>query len=88
MDDGLLTYMLMQKMGSLRLLRYLPVVMAGKHLNHPKYFSSENVERLAIETDRPMVIHTDGEVFSTAEMGLRALKAEVVPAAIQVMSAN
>jgi len=88
MDDGLLTYMLMQKMGSLRLLRYLPVVMAGKHLNHPKFFSSENAKRLIIETDRPMVIHTDGEVFSTADMGLHALEIEVVPGAVQVMSTN
>jgi diacylglycerol kinase (ATP) len=88
MDDGLLTYMLMQRMRSLRLLRYLPVVMAGKHLNHPKYFMSENAKRLFIETDRPMVIHTDGEVFSTDKTGLHALEVKVVPGAVQVMSAN
>jgi diacylglycerol kinase family enzyme len=49
---------------------------------------SENAKRLVIETDRPMVIHTDGEVFSTDKMGLHALEVEVVPAAVQVMSAN
>ncbi|MBN1122941.1 MAG: diacylglycerol kinase family lipid kinase [Anaerolineae bacterium] len=88
MDDGLLTFLMMRKMGSLRLLRYLPVVMAGKHLNYPKFFTSENAKRLSVETDRPMVIHTDGEVFSTADMGLHALEIEVVPGAVQVMSAN
>jgi diacylglycerol kinase (ATP) len=86
MDDGLLTFLLMRKMRSLRLLRFLPVVMAGRHLNHPEFFTSENAKRLVIETDRPMVIHTDGEVFSTADMGLHALEVEVVPGAVQVMS--
>ena len=44
--------------------------------------------RHAIETDRPMIIHTDGEVFSTADLGLRSLVIEVVPAAIQVMGST
>jgi diacylglycerol kinase (ATP) len=87
MDDGLLTYTTMGKMSRLQMLRYIPVVMTGKHLEkHPNHFKGGTFKRLVIESDSPLAIHTDGEIFGSWEMGIRRVEASVIPGGLQVLS--
>ncbi|MEJ2150487.1 MAG: diacylglycerol kinase family lipid kinase [Chloroflexota bacterium] len=87
MDDGLLTYTTMGKMNRLQMLRFIPVVMTGKHLEkHPDHFTGGTFKRLMIESDLPLAIHTDGEVYGSWEMGIRRIEASVVPGALEVLS--
>jgi diacylglycerol kinase (ATP) len=87
MDDGLLTYTTMGKMSRLQMLRFIPVVMTGKHLEkHPKHFKGGSFKRFVIESDSPLAIHTDGEIFGSWEMGIRRIEASVIPGALEVLS--
>ena len=87
MDDGLLTYTTMGKMNRLQMLRFIPVVMTGKHLEkHPDHFTGGTFKRLVIESDLPLAIHTDGEVYGSWEMCIRRIEASVVPGALEVLS--
>jgi diacylglycerol kinase (ATP) len=85
MDDGLLDYVIMRKMGRLRIARFLPVVMQARHLKHPKHFEAGKIARLHITADRTMAVHTDGEVFGPWEADIRELTIRVEPHAVEVM---
>lgn len=85
MDDGLLDYVIMRRMGRLRIARFLPVVMQARHLNHPDYFDAGKAGQIHITTDSTMAIHTDGEVFGPWEADVRELELRIVPRAVEVL---
>ena len=85
MDDGLLTYTIMRKMGRLNMLRFLPIVMNGKHLRFTRFFKSGTARRIHVKTDETMAIHTDGEVFGPWEAGIREVEVSIIPAALRVL---
>jgi diacylglycerol kinase (ATP) len=60
LDDGKLDICVVGSMAKARLLRLLPSVYSGRHLNLPevKYFQAE---RLRIETEKPSEVYADGE---------------------------
>lgn len=85
MDDGLLTYVIMRRMTRLNMLRFLPIVMKGTHLRHTRFIEKGEAERIHVEADKTMAIHTDGEVFASWEADIREVDLRIVPAAVQVL---
>jgi len=59
-EDGQLDICLVRIMSVGQILRVLPKVYWGGHLNHPNIFSYRT-DYLKLETDRPVVIFADGE---------------------------
>jgi YegS/Rv2252/BmrU family lipid kinase len=86
MDDGLISYAIMRKMGRVNMLRFVPVVMKGKHFSYPRFFEGGTAQRFEIESDRAMAIHTDGEIYSSWETDVRHIVVSMIPAAIRVLN--
>nr|MBN1228126.1 diacylglycerol kinase family lipid kinase [Anaerolineae bacterium] len=85
MDDGLITYMIMKKLGRLGMLRFLPVVMNAKHLKHTRFFSESTASTIQITTGSPMAVHTDGEIYSRTDDGITELQFGIVPGALSIL---
>jgi YegS/Rv2252/BmrU family lipid kinase len=83
-DDGVLNYVGVKHVSRPMMLRLLPEVMRGTHGRFHQVRMGE-FTRLELEADRPLFIHTDGEIFAGFGMDVRKLAAEVVPGAIEVL---
>jgi diacylglycerol kinase family enzyme len=60
MDDGLLDVCVVGAVDRLRLMRLLPTVYSGRHLEVPEvdYFQSQ---RVRVKTEQPLDVYADGE---------------------------
>lgn len=83
-NDGALNYVGIPQVSRLMMLRLLPEVMRGTHLNLSLTRKGEFTE-MEIQADQNLVIHTDGEIFSGFGMDVRSLKVNLIPSAIQVV---
>ena len=59
-DDGLLDVISIGDMGKLELLKALPTIYKGTHINHPKV-ETEKTTRVKIESAEKFLVHADGE---------------------------
>jgi diacylglycerol kinase (ATP) len=62
LDDGLLDLAIVGDVGKLDLLRNLPGIYRGKHVDHPK-FTHLTARRIRIECERPTRVQLDGELI-------------------------
>ena len=60
-DDGLLDVMVADGIGRLRIMRLIPKITKGTHLNEP-ILSIHQARRVVIESDKPLVVEADGEI--------------------------
>lgn len=84
-DDGIIHYAGIGPVSRLFILRIIPEVMRGTHGR----FSEVRMgafRRVEIESDMPLMVHMDGEIFSGFGVDLHQLFVEVLPGAIEVMS--
>jgi diacylglycerol kinase (ATP) len=86
MDDGLLSYTFMRRMSRVKMLYFLPIVLAAKHTNKVKHFEFGNAHRLHIEARDPLTVHIDGELFARLENDLRQLEVAMIPSALRTLS--
>jgi diacylglycerol kinase (ATP) len=77
-DDGLLEYVRWGPIGRLGLLRNLPTLFDGTHIQHP-LASRAAVQRVEFDLDRPVIVMVDGE---SLELQLRSI--EVLAGALDV----
>ncbi len=84
-DDGMFNYVAIQRVSRPMMLRLLPEFMRGTHERF-KQVRMGTFKQLEVQSDRPLLIHTDGEVFSGFGVDVNNLKAELLPGAIEVMS--
>jgi len=77
-DDGLLEYVRWGPIGRLGLLRNLPTLFDGTHIEHP-LASRAVVQRVDFDLDRPVTVMVDGE---SLELQLRSI--EVLAGALDV----
>jgi len=61
MDDGLFDLMVAQRVSRLTILRMIPKLMNGTHINEP-IVRMYRARRVVIESDTPLVVETDGEI--------------------------
>jgi YegS/Rv2252/BmrU family lipid kinase len=77
LDDGLLDVMVLENVGKLTfLLRLLPKVFSGTHLDEPcvKVFKAREV---SLDADRPFTLYADGDPIADLPVRVRALTGAV-----------
>lgn len=77
-QDGLLDVMRVEGLSRPELLRYLPMVYKGTHINHPKV-SIRQAREIEISPTRPMPLQADGEL-----LGETPVKIRILPMALRV----
>lgn len=85
MDDGLLTYTVMQRMSRLQLFYFLPIVLGARHLEHVDHFESGTARKIRITSRQPLDVHIDGELFCADSGDLRQIDVTIIPSALQVL---
>ena len=60
-DDGLLDVMVTQSVGRLKIMRLIPKIMKGTHVNEP-ILKSYRARRVDIKAHQPFVVEADGEI--------------------------
>ena len=82
--DGLIDYVGVRRVSRPMMLRLLPEFMKGTHQRF-RQIRLGTLRRLELQSDRPLLIHADGEIFSGFGVDVRHLVVEIIPHAIQVM---
>jgi YegS/Rv2252/BmrU family lipid kinase len=86
-DDGILDYCIAKKVSRLMMLRLLPEFMKGTQERFkPVYMGT--FKQMEIKSDKPLVLHTDGEVYAGFSHNVHYLKAELLPGALEVIAAK
>src|SRR5512140_2586406 len=83
-DDGVLHYAMIKKVSRLMMFRLIPEVMKGTH-GRFKQVTMGSCKRMSVASDRPMYIHTDGEIYSGFGTDVRKVTFEVLPNALKVV---
>jgi diacylglycerol kinase family enzyme len=83
-DDGIGHYIGIRRVSRPMMLRLLPEFMRGTH-EHFKQVHMGTFQRLELQSDRRLLIHTDGEIFAGFGMDVRRLKVEMIPGALEVV---
>ena len=83
-DDGWLDYAAIRSVSRPMMFRLIPEVMKGTHGRFPQVRVNKFKE-LKITSDRPMVIHTDGEIYAGFGTDVRELVVKILPAALEVI---
>jgi len=83
-DDGLLDYLLVDKVSRLKMLRILPEVLKGTQAKM-KECHLGRFEKMEIQSDRPLFLHVDGEIFATPSAPVTHLTIEMIKSGIQVV---
>lgn len=82
--DGILDYALIEGVSRLMMFRLIPEVMKGTH-GRFRQVKLGQLRKATIEYDRPLAIHTDGEIFTGFSSKVRQLTIEVHPSELQVL---
>ena len=82
--DGILDYALIEGVSRLMMFRLIPEVMNGTH-GRFRQVKLGQLRKATIEYDRPMAIHTDGEIFTGFSSKVRQLTIEVLQNQLQVL---
>ena len=83
-DDGWLDYAAIRSVSRPMMFRLIPEVMNGTHGRFSQVRLNKFKE-LKITSDRPLVIHTDGEIFAGFGTDVRELSVKVLPSALEVI---
>ena len=80
-DDGLLDVCACDGLGTLRILRFLPMVMRGTHVGE-SCVHMRTARRVRITSETPVPVHADGEILFEAA---RELEIEVAPGRLRLL---
>jgi YegS/Rv2252/BmrU family lipid kinase len=78
-DDGLIEYVRWGPIGRLGLIRHLPTLYDGTHINHP-LAERRQAKRIDFALDHPVDVMVDGEVLT-----LRCRSLDLLPSALNVV---
>jgi len=84
-NDGLVNYVGVRHVSRPMMLRLLPEFMRGTHQRFPQVRMG-TFQRLELKSDRPLLIHTDGEIFAGFGVDVRQLSIELFPNAIEILA--
>ena len=85
-NDAILHYALVKKTSRLMMFRLVPEFMKGTHGRFPQ-ISMGACKTMSVESDRPMYIHADGEIYTSFGSNLRKVTFEILPQALRVIKA-
>ena len=83
-NDGHLDYAGITKVSRLMMFRLIPEVMNGTH-GRFKQVRMNRFRQMKVESDRPLFIHIDGEIYAGFGSNVRQLSIEILPGALEVM---
>lgn len=83
-DDGVFHYASVQKVSRPMMLRLLPEVLNGTHARFPQVRMGQ-CGQLKLSTDRPIVVHIDGEIFAGFGSNVRHLEIEILAGAVEAL---
>jgi diacylglycerol kinase family enzyme len=83
-DDGIFHFTGITHVSRLMMLRLLPEVMKGTH-GRFKEVKIGTLCKANLQADRPLYIHTDGEIFAGFGVDVRQLEVEILPGAVEVV---
>ncbi|NIM96147.1 MAG: YegS/Rv2252/BmrU family lipid kinase [Anaerolineales bacterium] len=83
-NDGILDYALISDVSRLMMFRLIPEVLNGTH-GRFKQVRMGQFQRIHIDYNRPMAIHTDGEIFTSFTSDVSEVSIEVMPDEINVI---
>ena len=84
-DDGLLHYAMIQRVSRPMMFRLIPEVMNGTHGRFPAVRMGQFRE-LHLTSERPVTIHTDGEIFAGFSSDVTELHIRVLPGEINLIA--
>jgi YegS/Rv2252/BmrU family lipid kinase len=84
-NDGIVDYVGVRRVSRPMMLRLLPEFMKGTHQRFPQVRMG-TFQRLELQADRPLLIHTDGEIFAGFAVDVRRLSVELLAGALEVVA--
>ncbi len=84
MDDGLLNFTIAKKVSRLKMLLLLVPFMNGTQESDKAVYMG-TFKTLEIDSDKPLYLHADGEMFAGFNHDVHHLKIEVLPQALDVI---
>lgn len=85
-DDGLLDYVHAADLSRWQVLQFLPrLALFGPPAAYPR-IRQGRCRRMRVESETPLLVHTDGEFFCLPSDGVRELEIDVLPGALTVES--
>jgi diacylglycerol kinase (ATP) len=84
-DDGVLDYAMFQPMSRLMMVRLIPEVMRGTH-GRFKQVRMGTLRSMRLRSDRPLLIHSDGEMMVVHGDDVREVEIGIKPAAISLVN--
>ncbi|OQY90324.1 MAG: hypothetical protein B6D38_03905 [Anaerolineae bacterium UTCFX1] len=83
-DDGILHYAMITDVSRAMMFRIVPEVMKGTH-GRFKEVKMGTCKKFSVSADRPLYIHTDGEIFAGLGTDVRNVSFETLPSALKVV---
>ena len=84
-DDGVHDYVCIQHVSRPMMLRLIPEVMRGTH-GRFRQVRMGKLTRMELNSEAPLTIHVDGEIFAGFGMDVRQLKVELLPGAVEIIT--
>ncbi len=84
LDDGIFEYTCVDHVSRPMMFRLIPEFMNGTH-GRFRSVKMGQLKKLSLEADRPLHIHTDGEIWAGFGTDVRKLSIEMMPGALQVL---
>jgi diacylglycerol kinase (ATP) len=85
-DDGLFDYLYVGRLRRWELFRYFPGMITGDlPTGHPE-IRTGRCRHVSLQSEGPLIVHLDGELFSRPEDGLCDLEIHILPAALRVQT--
>jgi len=83
-DDGILHYAMIKSVSRPMMFRLIPEVMNGTH-GRFQQVTMGSCKKMSVTANRPMYIHTDGEIYSGFGTDVRKVSFEILPNALRVI---
>jgi len=83
-NDGILHYASIRRVSRWMMLRLLPEVMKGTHGRFSQVRMGQ-FQRMHLHSDRPLIIHIDGEIYAGFGSDVHEVSVEIVPDAIEIV---
>lgn len=84
MDDGILDFIMVEYVSRPMMFRLIPEFLTARHTRFQQVHVGHS-SRLDIQSELPMVIHMDGEIYSYHSDEIHEVNVEILPGAIQLI---
>jgi YegS/Rv2252/BmrU family lipid kinase len=83
-DDGVLDYAMIEKVSRLMMFRIVPEVMNGTHGKF-RQVKLGRFKNMKLVSERPLAIHTDGEILAGFTSEVTELEVKILPGAFKII---